>query len=258
MVLIRQPVRPREILSNEPHLESSLHLAQIILLLTCLEEWWHNRQDFFAAGNLSIYYHPDPTTRPKLKSGQKFRGPDFFVVLGTERRGRSSWIVSEEGNRFPNLIVEILSKKTAEMDRTEKKALYQNRFQTPEYFWFDPRPNKQEFEGFRLQDGEYVEIPLTNEGWRWSGELGLYLGVYEQQLRYFTVDGLLVPNFREEKARQAATIATWQQRAEQEHAWAMRERQRAEQERQQAEQERQRAERLAAYLRDQGIDPDDL
>ncbi len=36
------------------------------------------------------------------------------------------------------------------------------------------------------------------------------------------------------------------------------ERQRAEQERQRAEQERQRAEKLAEYLRNQGIDPDNL
>jgi DNA-binding protein H-NS len=36
------------------------------------------------------------------------------------------------------------------------------------------------------------------------------------------------------------------------------ERQRAEQERQRAEQERQRAEQLVAYLRSQGIDPDNL
>ena len=36
------------------------------------------------------------------------------------------------------------------------------------------------------------------------------------------------------------------------------ERQRAEQERQRAEQERQQKERLMAYLRSQGIDPDNL
>jgi hypothetical protein len=36
------------------------------------------------------------------------------------------------------------------------------------------------------------------------------------------------------------------------------ERDRAEQERQRAEQERQRAERLAAYLRSQGINPDEV
>jgi Uma2 family endonuclease len=44
-----------EPLSDGPELENSLHLAQIVLLLTCLEWWWQQRQDFFEAGNLSIY-----------------------------------------------------------------------------------------------------------------------------------------------------------------------------------------------------------
>lgn len=80
--------RLNEPYSNEPELEDSLHLAQIVLLLTCLEWWWQQRQDFFAAGNLSIYYQP-----PELQS-KKFRGPDFFVVLDTTRRPRRSWVVS--------------------------------------------------------------------------------------------------------------------------------------------------------------------
>lgn len=42
--------------SNEPKLEDSLHLAQIALVLTCLE-WWQ-KQDFFEAANPSIYYQP--------------------------------------------------------------------------------------------------------------------------------------------------------------------------------------------------------
>jgi uncharacterized protein (DUF3084 family) len=48
------------------------------------------------------------------------------------------------------------------------------------------------------------------------------------------------------------------QQVEQERQRAEQERQRAEQERQRAEQERQRAEKLAAYLRSQGINPDEI
>jgi Uma2 family endonuclease len=47
---------PGDIESHEPPLESDLHLRQIILLLQCLELWWQNRNDFYAAGNLTIYY----------------------------------------------------------------------------------------------------------------------------------------------------------------------------------------------------------
>jgi len=47
-----------EIFSDEPPLETVLHLDQIILLLTSLQLFWDDRNDFFAAANLSIYYSP--------------------------------------------------------------------------------------------------------------------------------------------------------------------------------------------------------
>jgi Uma2 family endonuclease len=46
---------PSDLLSDEPQSETYLHLQQMILLLKCLEWWWRDRQDFFAAGNLTIY-----------------------------------------------------------------------------------------------------------------------------------------------------------------------------------------------------------
>jgi Uma2 family endonuclease len=242
--------------SDEPELESSLHLAQIILLLTCLEWWWQDRQDFFAAGNLSIYYQPIEF------HSRKFRGPDFFVVLGTNRRPRRSWVVSKEGDRYPNLIIEILSNKTAKNDRTTKKNLYQNLFKTPEYFWFDPDVERLEFKGFRLESGEYQEISPTAQGWLWSEQLGLYLGIHNEKLRYFTPDGTLIPNFEEETQRQEQVITAVQERLQQTQIWAETERQRAETERQRAEQaeasileEQQKNERLMDYLRSQGIEP---
>ncbi|MGI2902575.1 Uma2 family endonuclease, partial [Hassallia sp. VBCCA 56010] len=69
---------PGDLYSDEPPLESELHLRQIILLLQSLELWWH-RNDFYAAGNLTVYYSP------RQRKSEEFRGPDFFVVLDTER-----------------------------------------------------------------------------------------------------------------------------------------------------------------------------
>ena len=43
-------------LSDEPQMETYFHLRQMILLLTSLEWYWRARNDFFAAGNLTIYY----------------------------------------------------------------------------------------------------------------------------------------------------------------------------------------------------------
>ncbi|MEL6490241.1 MAG: Uma2 family endonuclease [Cyanobacteria bacterium J06621_3] len=219
---------PTDLDSDEPALESDLHLRQILLLLTSLEWLWQDREDFFASGNLTIYFSPK-----QLKS-RDFRGPDFFVVLDTERRTRKSWVVWEEGGKYPNVLVEILSRSTANVDRTTKKELYQNVFRTPEYFWFDPV--SLEFAGFSLSAGKYDPITPNQQGWLWSRQLDLFLGIHNEQLRYFTAEGNLVSSPQE-----AAT-------AEQEKAQAAQEKAQAAQE---------KAERLAQQLRELGVDPDD-
>ncbi|WP_017652081.1 Uma2 family endonuclease [Fortiea contorta] len=225
-----------EFWSDEPPLETNLHLRQILILIQCLEWAWQNKDDYFATGNLTVYYSPNQ------KKSEDFRGPDFFVVLGTTRnQERRSWVVWQEGGKYPNVIIEILSDSTAKIDRGEKKEIYQDVFRTPDYFWFDP--DSLEFQGFTLIRGTYEPITPNEQGWLWSQQLGLYLGIHQRQLRYFTSDGELVLS-PEEAATQA------QQQLEQE-------RQRAEQERQRAEQERQRAEQLEARLRSLGIDPNE-
>ncbi|ELR99651.1 hypothetical protein GLO73106DRAFT_00035030, partial [Gloeocapsa sp. PCC 73106] len=50
--------------------------------------------------------------------------------------------------------------------------------------------------------GQYQPIEPNEQGWLWSNRLGLYLGVYQQQLRYFTQVGELVP-LPEELVQQA-------------------------------------------------------
>jgi len=85
-----------EFWSDEPPLESNLHLTQIILLIKCLEWLWQDREDYFATGNLTIYY------RPNQKKSEYFRRPDFFVVLGTTRNpNRKSWVVWQEEGKYP-------------------------------------------------------------------------------------------------------------------------------------------------------------
>ena len=73
-----------DLYSNEPPLETDLHRDQIDLLIRLLKAFWSERQDFYVSGNLTVYYSPQ-----QLKS-EDFRGPDFFVVLGTEQRPRKS------------------------------------------------------------------------------------------------------------------------------------------------------------------------
>ncbi len=175
---------PTDLWSDEPPLESDLHLQQIILLLSCLESFWSDRNDYYATGNLTIYYNTE-----QLKK-RDFCGPDFFVVLNTEKRPRKSWVVWGENGQYPHVIVEILSDSTAKVDRTKKKNLYQNIFRTPNYLWFDPV--SLEFQGFRLSQGKYEPIQPNENGYLWSEQLELYLGIHEGKLRYFTPEQELV------------------------------------------------------------------
>ncbi|MGB3239943.1 MAG: Uma2 family endonuclease [Geitlerinemataceae cyanobacterium] len=233
---------PSDLWSDEPPLETDRHLRQILLLLLCLEWWWRERPDapenrrdsFYAAGNLTIYYSN------RQRRDEQFRGPDFFVVLDTEYKERKSWVVWDEEGKYPNVIVEMLSDSTAEVDRTTKKEIYQNTFRTPEYFWFDPY--SFEFQGFRLLGGLYEAITPTEQGWMWSQQLELYLGVVEEKLRFLTPEGNLVPAPMEA--------------AMQELLNAEAERQRAQAERQRAEAAEAELERLQRQLQERGIDLD--
>lgn len=237
-----------QLLSEEPEMESSQHHKQAVLLEKTLERWWRDRHDYFIGVNLTVYF-----SREQLKT-RDFRGPDFFLVLDTEQRERTSWVVWEEGGKYPDLIIELLSDSTEDIDREIKKEIYQDRFRTAEYYWFSPVT--QEFVGWRLVNRHYEEIPPDERGWRWSGVLGLYLGIAEGHLRYFTRAGALVPTPEEGEQQAWEQAGQAEQRAEQEQVRAEQERQRAEQEHQRAEQEHQRAERLAAQLRALGVDPD--
>ncbi len=217
---------PTNLYSDEPPLETDFHREQIDLLIRLLKYWWRDRQDFYISGNLTVYYNEN-----QLKK-RDFRGPDVFVVLGAEKRDRRSWAIWEEGGKYPNVVIELLSSATATVDRGKKKDLYQDVWRVPEYYWF--HPETMEFAGFHLVDGMYAEISPMDHGRLRSEQLGLDLGIHERQLRWFTAEGELIPLPEES------------------------ERQRAEEERQRAEQERQAKEKLEDYLRSQGIDPTQL
>src|SRR5260370_1095962 len=132
--------------------EPEVALPQVTLLETDgepLESWWHraamnlmievlawlvrDRDDYYAGGNMFIYY-----CAQQAKT-RYYRGQDFFYVEGVRRLpARRYWTVWKEDGRYPDVIVELLSPKTAKLDRTTKKALYEQTFHTHEYFCYDP------------------------------------------------------------------------------------------------------------------------
>ena len=252
------------LLSDEPEMESSLHYMQLLILVTSLEWLWRDQNDFFIGANLTIYF-----SRQQLKN-REFRGPDFFLVKNTEKIPRTSWVVWEEDGRYPDLIIELLSNSTAKIDRNFKKALYETRFRTPEYFWFSPET--LEFTGLRLVGNQYQEIVPNEQGLLWSKVLDLYLGVANGQLRYFTATGELVPTPEETATKiqkEALQLKNQALQAEQEAQASQEKALQAEQEALQAKQqtlqteqqlahEKDKVQLLAAHLLSLGIDPDSL
>jgi hypothetical protein len=156
-------------------------------------------------------------------------------------------VVWEEG-KAPDVVIELLSESTAPQDKTEKKAIYQDRLRVPEYFWYDPF-NPEDWAGFILREGNYEPLSLEEGERFFSQRLGLslvrwqgeYKGVEAVWLRWATFAGDLLPTESELTEQE-------RMRAEQERMRAEQERMRAEQERIRAEQERIRAEDLEALL----------
>ncbi len=207
---------------GEP-LESNRHRIGINVLIRSLNQIYAERNDFFAGGNMFIYF-----SREKVFN-RDFRGPDFFVVLDTDGSyPRQAWVTWDEQGRYPDVIVELMSGSTATVDLTTKKDLYERTFKTSQYVVYDPF-NPNSLQGWQLANNQrYQELTPNNQGWLWCETLGLWLGVWEgivdresaPWLRFYDAEGQLV------KLPEESAI--------------------------------QRAEQLAAKLRELGIDPNDL
>jgi Uma2 family endonuclease len=199
-------------------LESPWHRAEINLLLEALDYHWQERDDYYAGGNMYVYFSIQQVRN------QDYRGPDFYVVTGVDgRKPREAWVVWEEDGRYPDLIIELLSPSTAELDRTVKKRLYERTFNSHEYFCYDPVQHK--LEGWRLAGKLYQPIEADENGRMWSEVLnvwlgnwkGLFIGQTAVWLRFFDEENQLIPILAEANAARAEQEA---KRAEQEAARA--------------------------------------
>ena len=221
---------------GEP-METGFHDAQDALLKDTLIDAWSERKDFFVAGNMFVYF-----SERQIRSND-FRGPDVFVVLDVEGKGRKSWVAWEEGGRLPDVVIEVTSDSTSHVDYGVKKQIYSQVWRTPAYFIFDPDTEK--LEGYRLDSDkrQYLRIEPDARGDLEVGALGLKLGLRETSYRQYT------QRFVRWLTPDGVPLPTPQERAEAERARAEAERARAEAERARAEAERARADALEARLR---------
>ena len=230
-------------------METERHRLQMELLINSLKPWLEQREDGYVGGNMFVYF-----SLAQVRN-QDFKGPDFFAVLGVPKRERKSWVVWEEG-KGPDVIIELLSSSTAELDKTYKKQVYQDQLKVSEYFWFDPF-NPEDWAGFGLRPGGY-EALVPDEQLRLVSQcLGLALvrwhGVHEAVdttwLRWSTLDGELLPTKQEmldaERQRAEAAIQARRQ-AEQQVASEAQGRRDAEQQAAAETQRRRDAEQRAA------------
>ena len=81
-----------------------------------------------------------------------------------------------------------------------------------------------------LIHGKYQPVEPNENGHLWSQELGLYLGIVQGLLRYFTSSGVLVPTPEESAEFEAQRAAMFDEKSQ----------------------------RLAAKLRELNIDPDTI
>ena len=176
---------------GEP-LESNWHLAEIFALIHSMLWHWRDRKDYFAGGNMFVYFDPN---RAKDRN---FRGPDFFLVKDVPWGDRPCWIVWEEG-RAPNLVVELMSPSTKDMDLTTKYDIYEKMLQTPEYVAYDPAT--RELKAWRLKKGKYQPLKANAEGRIYLEQVDLWIGTIQCVvqghegcwLRFFDADGRMIP-----------------------------------------------------------------
>ena len=184
-------------------LETEWHRLVIELLLQCLRNHLRDRDDYYAGGNMFIYF--SETQARNLD----YRGPDFFFVKNVERKIRPYWAVWQEEGRYPNAIIELASPSTIRTDRTVKKDIYEQTFRTPEYFLYDNLT--EQLDGWRLDEhGAYRPLHPNDRGWLWSEQMQLWLGVWSgtsfgysgRWLRFFDANGVVVPTDKELATRE--------------------------------------------------------
>jgi Uma2 family endonuclease len=164
-----------------------------VLLINSIHHHFRDRDDFYAAGNMFIYFSAEEARN------RDFRGPDFYFVWNTSRRPmRKYWVLWHENWRTPNVVIELCSPTTIKEDYGHKKDIYEQTLRVNDYFCFDPDTGV--LDGWRLKRRKYVPLKPNADGRLWSEELGLWVGPWhgdvlgydDTWLRFFDKDGRLV------------------------------------------------------------------
>ncbi len=211
--------------------QSDVHFDTVHYLISILK-WLFHGQKVYIAGELNLYRTPDPKEVPLC--------PDVVVIKGVaprELRGAdfSSYHVGVDGPP-PVFAIEVASPKTWKADLEAKPALYAA-FEVQEYFACDPNSkavwtgkwkNDKRLLGWKLNQNNQMELMAANaKGQMWSEQTQSNLIMESRSLHLYDTDG---------KLRLTEAGAEYQR----------------------AELEKIRSEKLAAFLRTQGYNPDEV
>jgi Uma2 family endonuclease len=185
--------------------ESAPHLALIVYLMSLLRRLF-SEQPCAVYGNLNFYQTLDPHEPPLV--------PDVAVIKGVPHDPDvSSWKVGQDGPP-PQVVFELLSKRTWERDLVEKPVDY-GRMGVQEYFAYDPHKlplapqTAQRLFGWRLDPSQRTMHPLSlrPHGYLWSVELDSFLLPAGRWLRLYDRSGQLRLTEAEAATQRARLLA---------------------------------------------------
>ena len=179
-----------------------------------------NNLEWLFTENEQVFVAGDLLWYPVEGENKIRQAPDVMVVFNRPKGDRGSYQQWREDNIPPQVVFEILSPGNRQTEMNRKLLFYQ-KYGVEEYYIYDP--NHQELSGL-IREGEVLTIVEEMQGWV-SPRLGIRFTM-EQELKLYHPNGEIFSSYTEVK--------------------------------QQAELERQRAEKLAAKLRELGLNPDEI
>jgi Uma2 family endonuclease len=224
---------------GQPMADNTLQFRWIVTIQGGFDALYRDNPDVFVAGDL-LWYPVEG--RPDIR-----QAPDTMVVFGRPKGYRGSYIQHREGGVAPQVVFEVLSPGNTAREMTRKLSFYQ-RYGVEEYYVYDP--DHATLDGWVRSGGSLDEVDAM-QGWV-SPRTGVRFGLEGADLVLIRPDGVRFRSYVELEQERAEAEAA---RAEAEAARAEAEA-RAAQERAEREAAEARAARLAARLRELGVDPE--
>jgi Uma2 family endonuclease len=173
-------------------------------------------------GVADVFVAGDHLIYPVEGSPNTRQAPDVYVAFGRPKGDRGSYKVWEEGGVFPQVVFEVWSPNNR-ASAMQKKFLFYEKYGAEEYYIVYP-DFPMHLDAWRRDGGRLVEIESV-DGWV-SPRLGVRFQMRSDEIVLFRPDGTPFLSFLEMAAR--------------------------------AEEATQRSARLAARLRELGVDPDSV